>query len=353
MLYRYPDYLHDFTCLAGACPDTCCRQQWEIVVDAETKQKYEALEGPLGEKVRAAMYVDSEGDTCIGQVDGKCPLLTEEGLCALVCEHGPGMLSVTCDNHPRFSEIYGGLEETMLSLSCPAAAKLLLERERPLFFVTHTDEKPPHPNDLDGDMFRMVLAGRETAFAILQDRQRKLSDRLALFLAFGSRLDGCVDRTRVALDLCENYKSHTYQNRELTRLRRLRRWGTMTHARQLLLAMEHLTAEFPVHLRELEATDVDQNALPLEQLAVYYVFRWWLKAACDGYVWRQAAAVVVSVLTVSGLARTMGSIPDAARLYAKEVEHSEENLSLLRKAMELPHFSRQRLLRLLEVNHAI
>ena len=353
MLYRYPDYLHDFNCLAGACPDTCCRQQWEIVVDAETKKKYEALEGVLGETVRAAMYVDDEGDTCIGQVNGQCPLLTKDGLCALVCEHGPGLLSVTCDNHPRFSEIYGGLEETMLSLSCPAAADLLLEREKTLFFVTHTDEKPPQPNDLDGDIFQMVMAGRETALAILQDRQYRLSDRLALFLAFASRLDGCMDRPNVALALCENYKSCTYQKRELIRLRRHRRWGTMTHARQLLLAMEHLTEEFPTHLKELEATDVDQNAVQLEQLAVYYVFRWWLKAACDGYVWRQAAAVAVSVLAVSGLARTMGSVKEAARLYAKEVEHSEENLSILRKAMDLPHFSKKRLLMLLEVTNAI
>lgn len=353
MLYRYPDYLHDFTCLAGACPDTCCRQQWEIVVDDETKKKYEALEGELGETVRAAMYVDAEGDTCIGQVKGQCPLLTPENLCALVCEYGPEMLSVTCDNHPRFSEIYGGLEETMLSLSCPAAADLLLEREAPLFFVSHTDEKPPQPNDLDGDMFQMVLAGRETALAILQNRERTLSDRLALLLAFGSRLDGCVDRPNVALTLCENYKESAYQHRELTRIRRHRRWGTMTHARQLLLAMEHLTAEFPIHLKELEATDVDKNAVQLEQLAVYYVFRWWLKAACDGYVWRQAAAVVVSVLAVSGLAKTMGSVKEAARLYAKEVEHSDENLALMRKAMDLPYFSRERLLMLLEVNHAI
>lgn len=352
MVYRYPDYLHDFSCLAGACPDSCCRL-WAIVVDEETEKKYEAMEGPLGEKLRAAMYADAAGDTCLRQQQGTCPMLREDGLCDLICVHGTEMLSVTCDTHPRFTEIYGGLEETMLSISCPAAADLLLEREKPLCFVSHTDEKPPEPNDLDGDIFQMVLAGRETAFAILQGRHYRLSDRLALFLTFAHRLGRCMDRPAVALALCENYKSHTYQNRELIRLRRHRRWGTMTQARQLLIAMEHLTEAFPVHLKELEATNVDKHAIQLEQLAVYYVFRWWLKAACDGYVWRQAAAVVISVLAVSGLARTMGSVKEAARLYGKEVEHSEENLSLLRKAMDLPCFSRERLLMLLEVKHAI
>ena len=352
MLYRYPDYLNDFKCLAGDWPDTCCGQ-WEIVIDEQTKDRYNKLEGALGDKLRKAMFVDEDGDTCLRLEGGQCPMLQEDGLCALICAHGTEMLSVTCDSHPRFTEIYGGLEETMPAVSCPEAARLLLERETPLFFVSHTDDLPAQPNDLDGDIFQMVMAGRKTAFSILQDRNRKLSDRLALFLAFAHRLDGCMDRPNAARKLCQCYLDEAYQNKVLLRLRRHRRWGTMTHGRQLLLAMEHLTETFDLHLKELEITNVDENALPLEQLAVYYVFRWWLKAACDGYVWRQAAAVVVSVLAVSGLARTMGSISEAARLYGKEVEHSDENLALLRKAMDLPYFSKEQLLRLLEVEHAI
>lgn len=352
MLYRYPDYLNEFHCLAGDCPDTCCGQ-WEIVVDEDMKVRYAELEGELGDKLRKAMYVDGDGDTCLRLEHGRCPMLRKDGLCDLICAHGTEMLSVTCDSHPRFTEIYGGLEETMLSVSCPAAADLLLNREKPLFFVSHRDDVPPQPNDLDGDIFQMVMEGRKTAFSILQNRNWKLSDRLALLLAFAHRLDGCMDRPNAALNLCQCYEAESYQDKVLLRLRRHRRWGTMTHSRQLLLAMEHLTETFPVHLKELEITDVDKHALPLEQLAVYYVFRWWMKAACDGYVWRQAAAAVVSVLAVSGLARTMGSISEAARLYAKEVEHSDENLALLRKAMDLPHFSREQLLRLLEVQYAI
>ena len=78
-----------------------------------------------------------------------------------------------------------------------------------------------------------------------------------------------------------------------------------------------------------------------------------MKAACDGCLWQQAAAAVVSVLCIAGLNKTTGDLKEAARLYAKEVEHSEENLFLLRKAMELPQFSRNRLLAILEVPHAI
>lgn len=351
MQHRYPDYLNDFRCLAGDCPDTCCKG-WEIVIDEQTARRYEELASPLGEKLRASM-VQEDGEVCLQLQNGRCPMLTEDGLCALITAHGTELLSITCDSHPRFTEIYGGLEETALAVSCPAAAELLLERQERLVFSSHRDDALPQPNDLDPELFSLLLRSRETAFHILQDRQRSLSDRLAVFLCFARRLDSCLDRRPVAQGLCTSYENEDYVNRELIRIRRLRRWGTMTHARQVLLAMEHLTEAFPRQVQELEATDVDKNALPLEQLSVYYVFRWWLKAACDGKLWRQAAAAVVSVLTVSGLSRTMGSVKEAARLYGKEVEHSDDNLTLLRRAMELPQFSRERLLAVLEVPHAI
>ena len=86
---------------------------------------------------------------------------------------------------------------------------------------------------------------------------------------------------------------------------------------------------------------------------MYFLFRWWMKTACNGYLWRQAAATVISVLTVAAMGKTMHSITEAARLYSKEIEHCEPNLTLLRKAMELPQFSRNELLKLLEVPHAI
>lgn len=346
-----PDYFEQFHCLAGSCPDTCCGQ-WEIVVDPAAKERYLSVKGPLGEKIRAAL-TQIDGEDCMALEHGRCPLLTERGLCPIVTQLGEEFLSTTCHTHPRFTEIYGGYQETMLSVSCPEAARLLLERQEPLAFVTRTDDTPPEPTDLDAELFFLLLTGRETAFALVQDRTRLLADRLALLLCFARRLDDCLDRPRTARALTRLYRDRDYQNRQLTRICRLRRWGTMTENRQLLKAMEHLTDEFPAQLDRLEKPDLERDAVALEQLTVYFLFRWWLKAACNGYLWRQAAAAVVSVLAVSALRRTMGSVSLAARLYSKEVEHSAENLDLLRRSMELPCFTRNQLLKILEVPHAI
>ena len=79
-----PDYFHDFRCLAGACPDTCCGQ-WEIVVDEAAKARYLSVEGPLGQRIRAALTT-MDGEDCMVLDHGKCPLLTADGLCPIVME---------------------------------------------------------------------------------------------------------------------------------------------------------------------------------------------------------------------------------------------------------------------------
>ena len=351
MKHRIPDYFYEFQCLAGSCPDTCCGQ-WDIVVDEEAKARYEALDGPLGERVRSILFTQ-DGETLLKTDHGRCPLLTEDGLCPIVSEQGNDFLCTNCRVYPRFTEIYGGLAETALSLSCPEAARLLLEQQEKLTFVTEFDEQLPEPNDLDAELFLTLQESRETAYALVQDRRRPLSDRLALLACFASRLDRNLERSAVCKALCELYCDFDYQNRQLCRIRRKRKHGTMTLPRQLLRSMEHLTEEFPRLLPDLEITDLSSNETALEQLAVYFIFRWWLKAACDGELWRQAAAAVISILAVASLGKITGDLCHTAQLFSKETEHSQHNLQLLRLAMDLPQFNRNEILKLLEVSHAV
>jgi len=352
MITRIPDYFHTFRCLAGDCPDTCCGP-WDIVVDDEAKERYLSMEGPLGDRIRSAMTV-TDGECCISSKDGRCALLTKDGLCPIIAEVGEEALCVTCHSHPRFTEIYGGLQETTLCISCPEAARLLLERTEPLRFITEIDTVLPEPDDLDADEFDLLLGARQTAIGLVQDRRRPLTDRLCLLLCFANRLqDHLTSDLPFCELLCRRYEDPDYLDKQLIRIRRKRRYGSMIRIRQLMYATEHLTDTFPTLLRELERVDLHRNEIALEQLTVYFIFRWWLKAACDDQLWQQVAAAVVSVLTIAGLSKYTGDILAAARLYSKEIEHSDANLALIRKAMNLPMFSRNELLKLLEVPHAI
>ena len=72
MLIRVPDYYEAFHCLAGACPHTCC-EKWEVVIDPETARRYGTVPGPLGERLRAAMGPDEDGDLCFRLDGGPSP----------------------------------------------------------------------------------------------------------------------------------------------------------------------------------------------------------------------------------------------------------------------------------------
>ncbi len=348
MVHRVPEYFDRFHCLAGACPDTCCGQ-WAIVVDDAAKKRYLSVEGPLGEELSKAL-TEQDGETCMVLKDGRCPLLTKDGLCSIVLEKGEEFLSTTCHTHPRFTEVYGNLSETMLSLSCPEAARLLMEQETPLQFLTTVSDQPPEPTDLDPRLFSLVLESRNLAMALVQDRSRPLSDRLSLFLLFARKLDRRLRRPRAARRLLASFTDADLQDQLLRRLRRLRKDPSYPAFLQRLMEdMEHLSPDFPALLSSLGS--VSLSGTEPEQLCVYYLFRWWLKAGCNGHLWRQAAACVVSVLTVSALTSPAGNWTEAARLYSKEIEHSEENLTLLRRRMD--RTSLRRLLRSLEASHAI
>ena len=51
MIFRYPDYYEKFSCIAGACEDTCCAG-WEIDIDDKSYEYYKTVGGAFGEMLR-------------------------------------------------------------------------------------------------------------------------------------------------------------------------------------------------------------------------------------------------------------------------------------------------------------
>ena len=162
MKLRVPDYFDDFSCLAGACPHSCC-MEWEVVLDEDTARRYRALPGPLGERLRAAMQLDGE-DWCFPLRGGRCPFLNQENLCEVHLTLDEAATSVTCREHPRFVEDYGTFREVTLSASCPEANRLLLSSEAPLLFPERTDDTPAEAGD---EWLTWLLPLRERMLALL------------------------------------------------------------------------------------------------------------------------------------------------------------------------------------------
>ena len=87
------DYVNHFHCLAGSCPDTCCKD-WQIILDEDAMARYRAMPGALGEQVRAAMLTQN-GETRFREQDGKCVLLREDGLCPIQAAYGADAVTVS------------------------------------------------------------------------------------------------------------------------------------------------------------------------------------------------------------------------------------------------------------------
>lgn len=320
----YLSCFQSFQCIAGACPDTCCAG-WEVDLDDDTVQRYRSIPGPLGDEIRSAICQEDEY-TFFRLKGGQCPFLNKERLCRLILGLGEDVLSVTCREHPRFWEEYGPRRETCLSVSCPEAARLLLEEPLELC-EKETDETVPEDPELDLEFFRQLLLFRQALFALTKSR-RSLVDQLSL-----------------ALDAAENGISLPPEDEITPEF-----WNDVPAPPLALSLTAYLTAmesmEFTrPQLKEL-LPQVIANKVPLplsdsemqeagSRILFYFLYRYVLRGVWSGLVAEKVQLAVYSTAVILALSQHMDGptlhqrILDAAVLYSREVEHSPENLEIL------------------------
>ena len=190
MLIRKPSYFDTFRCIAGECPDSCCKE-WDVQVDAAAAARYRSLPGDLGDRLREVLY-DEDGETYMAIVDGRCPMWRKDGLCRIQAELGEGALCKTCREFPRLTHDYGDFIEYGLELSCPEAARFILDAEPAPFL---TEEVPGEGEaEYDEEAMAVLKATRQQILAILSDDTRPVNEILTLALFYGmqaqSELDG-------------------------------------------------------------------------------------------------------------------------------------------------------------------
>lgn len=312
MLVRTADYYHEFRCLAGACPHSCC-EKWEVVLDEESVARYSGVEGALGEKLRAAMTVDEDGDTCFALHGGRCPFLDEENLCEIHRCMGEEATSITCREHPRFTEDYGAFCEITLSASCPEANRLLLGSDAPLTFLETVTEAPEEEGD---PWLSRLLPMRMSMIATLQNRDLPLRRRLAEFLALAQEEQKKLDEElEEPLAEAEGIAEETAP--------------FFPGVLRVLASLEILEEDWISLLQAAEATKgVPVPEALLERVAVYASFRYLLKTVNDGDLLSRAKLVVLMTLVAERLAAVCG-LSEALRRFSCEIEHSEENLEQL------------------------
>ncbi len=188
-----PDYMEKFCCTGSLCPDTCC-QEWDIVIDPATCERYEKSEDPEFRRMlsRAIVHREEQGTAgaeevaCIrlGQ-GGRCLFLRNDGLCMIQRRTEERNLSETCRTYPRVIYVWNeNYAERALCVSCPAAASLILGHKGPLRFVSRPIAAAAFAGlritDEGKRLSEECLPLRRELLAILQDQGLPLLRRLQM-----------------------------------------------------------------------------------------------------------------------------------------------------------------------------
>lgn len=345
MKLSVPEYYERFHCIGTACPDNCCIG-WEIDVDADSDQRYQQVGGVFGQRLRDS--IQREGEIACFRMEGeRCVLLNDQNLCEIILHLGEGALCQICRDHPRFTETFGELRETGIGLCCPEAGRLLFSKLEPIRFFQQVTEEPAVAGECDLERLGALLSARETLVQVVQDRTLPLTGRLCLTLEMAQRMQKALEedswtgllaalKMTTALTVEPSTAAARQVGEWLEALAGLEpinpAWtAVLGEMRNLLTGPEKELREVWRQFRQA----MEGRMHEYEHLAVYVLFRYFLKAVYTGDCLTPVQLAAVSCVVVGALdltrfaerkTFTLADQIEIAGLYSKQIEYSEENL---------------------------
>ena len=286
-----PNYYEKFKCIAHRCKHSCCIG-WEIDIDDETLAMYQKKDGAFGERIRESI---EEGHFILGKND-RCPFLNNKNLCEIITNMGEDALCQICADHPRFRNFFSDREEIGLGMCCEEAARIIL---------TFPDKAEIKGEDYPEDDEKVFFNGREQIFAIVQDREWSLEERI-------ENLCGFYD-----LQLPDKDWQNVFYN------------------------LERLDKAWEEKLELLKDRGKDVETLwdlPFEQILVYFIYRHLSEGFYDGRIKERLLFAILSLRVIKHIfangEKTMENLIEICRMYSSEVEYSEENIEKLLDELE-------------------
>ncbi len=390
MQFTFPNYYKEFSCIAGACPDTCCAG-WQIVIDDKTLKKYQHFKGPF----RNRLHNDIDWkEHVFRQYNHRCAFLNEENLCDIYTEAGLKMFCSTCRNYPRHIEEFEGLREISLSLSCPEAARILLSQKEKVQFVTREKETREEVyDDFDYLLFTALMDTRDMLIDVIQNRNIPIQKRLWKVLAIAHDFQLCVDKNEL-FKWEEIRKRHedsgygeTFCNKIQTRINSHNKkvsakesfkemWKNIVPKMEVLRPGWHEYLKnclAPLYKKDMNQQSVSGNLYPYqksefdyyypdwqiqeEQLLVYWIYTYFCGAVYDNEIFAKVKMAVVCTLFIHELSvgtylknNRQFKLEDQIQIcyqFSRELEHSDLNLNKFEDLMsENKIFSFENLLKI-------
>lgn len=381
-----PVFYKEFSCIAGACPDTCCAG-WQIMIDDRSLKKYRRFRGPF----RNRLHNDIDWkEQAFRQYEHRCAFLNEENLCDMYSEAGKDMLCDTCRKYPRHIEEFEGLREYSLSLSCPEAARIFLSHKEKIAFVTKEIPSSDETyDDFDYLLFTALMDTRDYFFSVIQNRTVPVRLRCQKLLAcahdFQLSLDKnelfqweeirkrhqksgmgsefqthirkwCHSRVEVS-PAARAFGSEAASGRELLDLS-MQIWKSIIPQMEVLrpgwhdflrdtLSPIYTSCKNDAELLELYdafAADYPDWSIQEEQLLLYWIYTYFCGAVYDDQIFAKVKMAVVCTFMIHALAVgtylkndrhfSFEELVSISYRFSRELEHSDPNLNEFENLMD-------------------
>lgn len=369
MKIRVPEYFKDFKCIASKCEDTCCAG-WGIVIDDVTYDRYKNVQGKFGERLRSEI-VHEAGENIFVLKGNNCPFLNKEKTCDIYINIGEENLCYTCQQYPRYTEEFGSLREIGISLSCPEAARIMLNNDKKVTFeLSENEEVVSSYNDINAQLFIELLQSRNIVMDMLQDRDIDLRKRVALALLFVDEIQEKIDESEIKeiKSVREKYSDKFFLEELLEKLEEYKdnegiKYDNIQAYLNVFRDLKHITPNDPLGLNDVLRyfwqADEDEELYILkhkqfveyyedkiykfENILVYFVFRYFMKAVFDYDALAKIKTAIISYMMIRELAVvryiennefTDEDMVDIAHTYSKDIEHLEENIEALAELFE-------------------
>ena len=321
-----PDYYKEFLCIAGACPDSCCKE-WAVDVDPEAATYYRGLPGPLGDRLRSVLE-DTQDGTVMVIENGRCPMWQTDGLCRIHAELGHEALCQTCRDFPRIKHDYGSFAELGLELSCPEAARLILTGSHQQSCTIADGEGD---GDYDKDVMDILLRSRKMILSFLDTSSLPDPEAFAVVLLYAHGVQGQIDGgDEIAFEPMQC----------LADARRFADAGNLDGLTTFFAGLEILTPDWANML-----SGPKQACVYSKKLLHYFICRYWLQAVADYDLISRAKFSLAACILIGSLP---GDFIRNAQLFSKEIENDPDNVeAILDGCYSIPPLTDSNLLGLL------
>ena len=315
MILRMPSYYKKFHCTADKCSDNCCIG-WEIDIDKKSFEYYKSINGNFGKKLSENISAVQLPHFILDKNE-RCPFLNKKNLCEVYLNLGEEALCEICTNHPRFFEWYDCIKEGGIGLCCEAAAQLIITQNTP-FSYYETEITFEDCRDYDNDFFNYLFKIREKIICHVHDKSIPLKNRLNNILYFAAECQAEYD------NFCFEIPEISYNviSAETPDFQ-----GIMTEFSALEQLDEKRLFEKLMNLK-YPTQKLSENIIKaIENIAVYFIWRHFLKSVYEGEFYSKIAFTVLSCVVISLLfTGTEMNLNQSAVYYSKEIEYSEQNL---------------------------